>query len=91
MFYHKKEEEGLDYFFMSQILITMCRESKSQWIYQGFPHELDAREIVTWFDFWLPTPRKFLVYLEGILCPWISLLEVRNGIGLLFKSERDYF
>jgi hypothetical protein len=25
-----KEEEGLDYFFMSQILITMCRESKSE-------------------------------------------------------------
>jgi len=25
-----KKEEALDYFFMSQILITMCRESKSQ-------------------------------------------------------------
>jgi hypothetical protein len=24
------KKEGLDYFFMSQILIIMCRESKSQ-------------------------------------------------------------
>jgi hypothetical protein len=37
MFYHKKKEGLRDYFFMSQILITMCRESKSQCSTKDFP------------------------------------------------------